>query len=88
MPRRTSNTTGSTADARQPATLDPDGDTRVSLTPPPARASIGASEVDAAVRSAVGEALRAAFEQSPVSTVVYDATGRPAAINPAFARLW
>jgi PAS domain S-box-containing protein len=84
MRRRTSDTTGSTADARQPATVDRDTDLGLSLTPPHRRVS----EVDAAVQSAVGEALRAAFEQSPVSTVVYDATGRPVAINPAFARLW
>ncbi|MBA3889698.1 MAG: GAF domain-containing protein [Gemmatimonadaceae bacterium] len=32
--------------------------------------------------------LRAAFEQSPVSTVVYDATGRPIAANRSFERLW
>jgi PAS domain S-box-containing protein len=32
--------------------------------------------------------LQAAFEQSPVSTVVYDATGKPIAVNPAFEKLW
>src|SRR5690349_24016847 len=32
--------------------------------------------------------LRAAFEQSPVSTVVYDAQGKPIAVNPAFEKLW
>jgi PAS domain S-box-containing protein len=36
----------------------------------------------------LAERLRAAFEQTPVSTVVYDATGRPLAVNPAFERLW
>jgi len=30
----------------------------------------------------------AAFEQSPVSMVVYDAAGRLLALNPAFERLW
>jgi PAS domain S-box-containing protein len=42
----------------------------------------------AAVRE--GEArLREAFEQSPISTVVYDApSGVPVALNPAFTRLW
>lgn len=34
------------------------------------------------------ERLRAAFEQSPVSTVRYDAAGRVLALNPAFERLW
>jgi PAS domain S-box-containing protein len=32
--------------------------------------------------------LRAAFEQTPVSTVVYDRTGKPLAVNPAFEKLW
>ena len=32
--------------------------------------------------------LRAAFEQSPVPTVIYDARGRVRAANPAFERLW
>jgi PAS domain S-box-containing protein len=36
----------------------------------------------------LAERLRAAFEQTPVSTVVYDAAGRPLAVNPAFERLW
>ncbi|AHG93157.1 PAS sensor protein (plasmid) [Gemmatirosa kalamazoonensis] len=36
----------------------------------------------------LAERLRAAFEQTPVSTVVYDASGRPLAVNPAFERLW
>ena len=39
-------------------------------------------------RDVLAERLRAAFEQSPVSTVVYDARGRPLAANPAFERLW
>ena len=34
------------------------------------------------------ERLHGAFEQSPVSTVRYDATGHVVAINPAFERLW
>ena len=35
------------------------------------------------------ERLRAVFEQSPVSTVVYDApSGVPIQLNPAFTRLW
>ena len=36
----------------------------------------------------LAEWLRAAFEQSPVSTVIYDTDGRPVAVNPAFERLW
>ena len=36
----------------------------------------------------LAERLRAAFDQSPVSTVVYDAAGRPVAANAAFERLW
>ena len=32
--------------------------------------------------------LRAAFEQSPVSTVIYDTDGKPVAVNPAFEELW
>ena len=32
--------------------------------------------------------LRSLFEQSPFSTVVYDAQGHPLALNPAFERLW
>ena len=39
-------------------------------------------------RDSFAERLRAAFVQSPVSTVVYDARGRPVAANPAFERLW
>jgi PAS domain S-box-containing protein len=39
-------------------------------------------------RDALADRLRAAFEQTPVSTVVYDAAGRPIAVNPAFERLW
>ena len=39
-------------------------------------------------RDALANQLREAFEQSPLSTVVYDATGRPIAANPAFERLW
>ncbi|MGZ8493310.1 MAG: PAS domain-containing protein, partial [Gemmatirosa sp.] len=39
-------------------------------------------------RDALADQLRDAFEQSPVSTVVYDATGRPVAANSAFERLW
>ena len=36
----------------------------------------------------LAERLRAAFEQSPSSTVVYDAAGRPVAANASFERLW
>jgi len=32
--------------------------------------------------------LHAAFEQSPVSTVIYDTGGHPVAVNPAFEELW
>ena len=32
--------------------------------------------------------LRAAFEQSPVSTVIYDVDGRPIAANRSFERMW
>lgn len=39
-------------------------------------------------RDAVANQLREAFEQSPLSTVVYDAAGHPIAANPAFGRLW
>jgi PAS domain S-box-containing protein len=39
-------------------------------------------------RDVLAEQLRAAFLQSPVSTIVYDAAGRPLAVNPAFERLW
>ncbi|MGZ8376495.1 MAG: PAS domain-containing sensor histidine kinase [Gemmatirosa sp.] len=39
-------------------------------------------------RDVLADQLRDAFEQSPVSTVVYDATGRPVAANSAFERLW
>ena len=39
-------------------------------------------------RDVLAERLRAAFEQSPVSTVVYDADGHVVATNPAFERLW
>ena len=36
----------------------------------------------------LAERLQAAFDQSPSSTVVYDASGRPIAVNPAFEKLW
>jgi PAS domain-containing protein len=39
-------------------------------------------------RNALAAELRDAFAQSPVSTIVYDAAGRPLAVNPAFERLW
>jgi PAS domain S-box-containing protein len=39
-------------------------------------------------RDLLARRAHAAFEQSPVSTVVYDAQGRPLAVNPAFERLW
>ena len=39
-------------------------------------------------RDVLARRLRAAFEQSPVSTVVYDASGKPLAVNPAFEKLW
>jgi PAS domain S-box-containing protein len=39
-------------------------------------------------RDVLAGQLREAFEQSPVSTVVYDAAGHPVAANPAFERLW
>ena len=39
-------------------------------------------------RDLIARRLRAAFEQSPVSTVVYDAEGHPIAVNPAFEKLW
>ena len=39
-------------------------------------------------RDQLARRLRAAFEQSPVSTVVYDVTGKPIAVNPAFEKLW
>ena len=39
-------------------------------------------------RDVLAGQLREAFEQSPVSTVVYDTTGRPVAANSAFERLW
>ena len=38
-------------------------------------------------RDALAQQLREVFLQSPVSTVVYDAAGRPIADNPAFERL-
>jgi PAS domain S-box-containing protein len=37
---------------------------------------------------AAGALPRALFEQSPFSTVVYDAEGRPLAVNAAFTALW
>lgn len=42
----------------------------------------------AALRAPLAEIGVAAFEQSPVSMVVYDADGRLLAVNPAFERLW
>ena len=39
-------------------------------------------------RDAIARQLRDAFAQSPTSTVIYDASGRPIAVNPAFERLW
>jgi PAS domain S-box-containing protein len=50
-----------------------------------ARLAAGAAERE---RDALAAQLRDAFEQSPVSTVVYDAAGHPLAVNPAFTRLW
>jgi PAS domain S-box-containing protein len=41
-----------------------------------------------AERDRLASRLRATFEASPVSTVVYDNQGRPVAVNPAFERLW
>lgn len=43
-----------------------------------------------ALRSAddLARRLRAAFQQNPASTVVYDAAGHPIAVNPAFEKLW
>src|SRR5687767_6323402 len=37
---------------------------------------------------ASGTLSRALFEQSPFSTVIYDVTGRPLAVNPAFSSLF
>ena len=39
-------------------------------------------------RDVLAEQLRHAFEQSPVGTVIYDASGRPLTVNRAFERLW
>ena len=39
-------------------------------------------------RDRLADQLRAAFEQAPVSTVVFDRAGRPLAANPAFRHLW
>ncbi|MDQ2667420.1 MAG: ATP-binding protein [Gemmatimonadota bacterium] len=39
-------------------------------------------------RNILARQLRDAFEQSPRSTVVYDAAGKPLAVNRAFERLW
>lgn len=39
-------------------------------------------------RDTLARRLSSTFEQSPVSTVIYDATGRPLASNAAFERLW
>ncbi|MEP6989522.1 MAG: ATP-binding protein [bacterium] len=39
-------------------------------------------------RNALARQLEDAFVQSPRSTVVYDATGRPLAVNRAFETLW
>jgi PAS domain S-box-containing protein len=39
-------------------------------------------------RDVLAEQLREAFAQAPVSTVVYDASGRVLAVNAAFERLW
>jgi PAS domain S-box-containing protein len=60
------------------------------LTPPDATPDRPLDDVAslARERDALAEQLRAAFLQSPVSTVVYDAAGRPLAVNPAFERLW
>ena len=35
-----------------------------------------------------GPVARALFDQSPFSTVVYDAEGHPLAVNDAFCSLW
>lgn len=39
-------------------------------------------------RNVLERQLNDAFEQSPRSTVIYDATGKPVAVNRAFERLW
>jgi PAS domain S-box-containing protein len=46
------------------------------------------SETGRAAVNGAAEIGLAAFEQSPVSMVVYDAEGRLLALNPAFERLW
>ncbi|MEO5568016.1 MAG: ATP-binding protein [Gemmatimonadaceae bacterium] len=47
-----------------------------------------AIEADRRDRDLLARRLHSAFEQSPVSTVVYDGSGRPTAVNPAFEKLW
>ncbi len=39
-------------------------------------------------RNALARQMQEAFAQSPQSTVIYDATGKPLAVNQAFERLW
>jgi signal transduction histidine kinase/PAS domain-containing protein len=54
---------------------------------PPSVAPGRPSPRDAADISS-GELARALFDESPLSTVVYDAAGRPLRVNPAFTKLW
>ena len=49
--------------------------------------SSAAAIVPSREHSLLADRLRAAFEQSPSSTAIYDAGGHPLAVNPAFERL-
>jgi len=56
--------------------------------PPVPPRSTDASTLPDGARWPLAEVARAVFEQSPLSTVIYDAEGRVLALNAAFESLW
>jgi len=76
---------GQDAATREQVATPSDGSASV----PPNADDSGTSVGDPArEHSPIAERLHAVFEQSPLSTIIYDVHGSVLAVNPAFERLW
>ena len=76
---------GQDAATREQGATPPDGSASVAPNADDSGTSVGDP---AREHSPIAERLHAVFEQSPLSTIIYDVHGSVLAVNPAFERLW
>jgi len=72
----------------QPRALHSDGAQKITHRAVRDQQNTMSSETDFLTSPDAAAVSRALFDQSPFSTVVYDAEGRPLAVNDAFTALW